>query len=153
LEHPPEGGPMKFTAEKIKEQLMSKLDRIGKSVDMIDYLGGDNALVNVKLSKLLKVPYVGCASHRLNLAVRLIADVDKDNLRLINKVTDLMKSLKSIKNISLLKRTNSPRPAIRNATRWSSTYVMLQKFLQIVPSLSAQNNYDDAVLQLLLNRG
>jgi hypothetical protein len=60
-----------------------------------------------------------------------------------------MKALKTIKNIPLLKQSKSPRPAIRNQTRWSSTFTMLKKFLQILPALSVNNNYPEDVLQLI----
>jgi hypothetical protein len=42
-------------------------------------LVGDNCAVNKRLARLMKVPLVGCASHRLNLAVKLmIAEFDSD---------------------------------------------------------------------------
>jgi hypothetical protein len=41
---------------------------------MVDYIGGDNASVNKKLASDMNIPFVGCASHRLNLAVKLMTD-------------------------------------------------------------------------------
>ncbi|KAE9011801.1 hypothetical protein PF005_g10813 [Phytophthora fragariae] len=40
----------------------------GKTVDQIIFLVSDNYPLNKKLARLLDVPLVECASHRLNLA-------------------------------------------------------------------------------------
>ncbi|EGZ12619.1 hypothetical protein PHYSODRAFT_337039 [Phytophthora sojae] len=42
----------------------------GKSISGCLFLVGDNCGVNKRLANLLGVPLIGCASHRLNLAVR-----------------------------------------------------------------------------------
>ncbi|KAG3093117.1 hypothetical protein PC121_g3350 [Phytophthora cactorum] len=42
----------------------------GKTIQGVKFLVGDNCAVNKRLAKLMKIPLVGCASHRLNLAVR-----------------------------------------------------------------------------------
>lgn len=41
----------------------------GKDMDDCLFIVGDNCSVNKRLAGLLKVPLVGCVSHRLNLAV------------------------------------------------------------------------------------
>ncbi|ETL36846.1 hypothetical protein F441_11590, partial [Phytophthora nicotianae CJ01A1] len=42
----------------------------GKTINGCKFLVGDNCAVNKRLANLMNVPLVGCASHRLNLAVR-----------------------------------------------------------------------------------
>jgi hypothetical protein len=119
-----------FAAEDIYRTLTHRLEIFGKTCQNIDYLGGDNCSVNKKLSRLLDVPFVGCASHRLNLAVKNYLD-QPTIAPIINKVNSLMKSLLSLKNSMILMKETPLRPEIRNQTRWSSVYSMLQKYLKI----------------------
>jgi hypothetical protein len=45
-----------------------------KSLDDVLFLVGDNCSTNLALAELCGIPLVGCASHRLNLAVQPYAD-------------------------------------------------------------------------------
>ena len=59
----------------------------------------------------------------------------KNTNTLDNKVNELMKDLKKLKNASILrsiKDTNGLMPVTRNVTRWSSTWEMLVRFLILV---------------------
>lgn len=63
-----------FAAEDIQRTLEYRLQRHDKSIANIDYLGGDNCNANKKLARPLDVPFIGYASHRLNLAVKNLLD-------------------------------------------------------------------------------
>ena len=71
-----------FTAEDIGDYVFDVLARYNKGFDAIEFIVGDNASVNrllanrimewLKTNKNISraVPLVGCASHKLNLAVQ-----------------------------------------------------------------------------------
>ncbi|GMF62897.1 unnamed protein product [Phytophthora fragariaefolia] len=88
----------------------------------IVYIMGDNCSVNCAVADQLKVPMVGCARHRLNLAVNLLlADDD-----------DLLEKL---------------RPVLRQDTRWSSTYAMVEMYFELKEYL---DNDDDDELTVFM---
>lgn len=59
-----------FTAETHIAFIIDVLESYGKGLSSLLYLVGDNAPVNTCLSHLLEVPFIGCASHRFNLACK-----------------------------------------------------------------------------------
>ncbi|KAE8908969.1 hypothetical protein PF010_g7444 [Phytophthora fragariae] len=62
--------------------------------------GGDNCAVNNRLAHLLAVPLVGCASHRLNLAVRgFLVPYDEA----FEQVQQLMRKLRTLKQAAKLR--------------------------------------------------
>jgi hypothetical protein len=89
---------------------------------------GDNAPVNKSLADLLGVPFIGCASHRFNLACRHYLDPFETS---ITKINDLMKTLCNIKQAGKLRKKTNLEPVKRNVTRWSSTYEMVKRFFEI----------------------
>ena len=93
-----------------------------RSVDSVQCLIGDNCSTNKLLANLMQVPLVGCASHRLNLAVKKIYE---DNIELIEKVDVIMANLNNLKNRIILVKQAALHPKTANLTRWSSTYNML----------------------------
>ncbi|GMF19279.1 unnamed protein product [Phytophthora lilii] len=56
-------------------------------IEDVIYLVGDKCAVNTKLANLLAIPLVGCASHRLNLAVQKFMS---EYNGLLDKIQDLM---------------------------------------------------------------
>ena len=61
-----------MTAENHLDLFISMLELYGKSVENVLFIVGDNASVNMSLAEKMGVPFIGCASHRLNLAVNQI---------------------------------------------------------------------------------
>jgi hypothetical protein len=99
------------------------------------FLVGDNAPVNKSLADLIGVQFIGCASHRFNLACKRFLQPYENELA---KINDLMKTLSHIKQAGLcltyigkLRRETDLEPIRRNVTRWSSTHEMLKRFFQI----------------------
>lgn len=101
------------------------LELFGKSLDNLSFIVADNASVNKSLSDLLNVPFIGCASHRFNLAVNQHLEQYESVIEVVHK---LMIKLKTIKQAGKLRRSTPLEPIIRNKTRWSSTYEMLKRF-------------------------
>ena len=52
----------------------------------------------------------------------------KEHEELLKKVHDLMKKLSSLKKGEALRQKTELRPIQRNATRWSSSFMMLKDF-------------------------
>ncbi|KAG3116749.1 hypothetical protein PI124_g4727 [Phytophthora idaei] len=73
---------------------------------------------------MLGVPLVGCASHRFNLATKNVLAEHKD---LVGAVSTLMVALRTIKKRAELRRHTSLTLLRANATRWSSTFMMLER--------------------------
>lgn len=114
-----------FGAESHKAFLGDLLELFGKSLDNLSFIVADNASVNKSLSDLLNVPFIGCASHRFNLAVNQHLEQYESVIEVVHK---LMIKLKTIKQAGKLRRSTPLEPIIRNKTRWSSTYEMLKRF-------------------------
>jgi len=130
---PPEDGvAVQFRATDIRHLIDYQLQLYSKSTNSIDYIGGDNAPVNIKVAELLNKPFVGCASHRLNLAVVHTFYTERHQF-LIQKVSNVMSHLKnSLKSASVLRGYTTLLPEVRNQTRWSSTHNMLKKYQKMV---------------------
>ena len=65
----------------------------GKTISNVAFLIGDNCNVNRKLDRLIGVPLVGCASHRLNLVVRLLTDEYEAELSTVQKLMIKLRTL------------------------------------------------------------
>lgn len=70
------------------------LQFFGPCLDDVRVLVGDNCAVNKRLSNLMGVPLVGCASHRLKLVVREYLGPHEDALA---EVQVLMRKLRTLK--------------------------------------------------------
>ncbi|ETO77137.1 hypothetical protein F444_07620, partial [Phytophthora nicotianae P1976] len=76
-----------YTASSNFKILDVILSYYGRSKASIAYIVGDNCSVNGAVADQLQVPMVGCASHRLNLAVNLLLAGDD---KLLDKIQKLM---------------------------------------------------------------
>ena len=133
-----------FTADDIGDYIFDALASYGHDFSSVEFLTGDNAYVNgalctkiegwIYLNKGIRrsVPLVGCASHKLNLAVQSLCSENPIWSAAILRVHTLMVSLKSLKNRVKLAVVTSLNPQLRNDTRWRSTYLMLKKYLKLV---------------------
>ena len=89
------------------------------------FITGDNCTTSLKVAKLINVPIIGCASHRFNLAVLKHLEPCSD---ILEKISNLMKKAITLKRKGYLRQMTDPCRLIRNATRWSSTYMMFSRF-------------------------
>ena len=143
-----------FTAEDIGDYIFDVLQFYGLDFEAIEFMSGDNAYVNQSLCTKIEdwlrrekqinrtVPLVGCASHRLNLAVQLMYSENENPayFRMVDKVQALMVDLKTLKNKVKVAMHTSLCPQLRNDTRWGSTYAMLVKCLKLS---EATNHFRD----------
>ncbi|KAE9222005.1 hypothetical protein PF002_g15411 [Phytophthora fragariae] len=92
----------------------------------------DHASVNVAIAKKTCIPMIGCASHRMNLAMQALMEAYED---LLEKVKRLMAKLNTIKNRHHLREADALMPVFRNLTRWSSTFAMIDRYFAIYAKL------------------
>ena len=123
-------------AQQHTDYLASMLDYYHRGIDSVSFLVGDNCSVIRKMARDLQIPLIGCASHRLNLAVKMLIETKYNTV--VEKVHTLMVSLKSLNNAVALRRLawqKRLQPKLRNVTRWSSTYAMLKRYMELKPLL------------------
>jgi hypothetical protein len=125
-----------YDAQTHKAFIIDVLAQYGKSLSNVWFLVGDNAPVNTRLSDLMAVSFIGCASHRFNLACKRFLQPFEENLQRINS---LMVYLRNIKQAGKLREKTDLEPVKRNVTRWSSTLAMLKRFFQLKPFLDERD--------------
>ncbi|KAG7361649.1 hypothetical protein IV203_036750 [Nitzschia inconspicua] len=124
----PMGDGDNLTAQEHHAFITDILGVYRKSWENVICLIGENCSTNKATATAASLPLVGCASHRLNLAVK---DILKDYSSLTTCVYRLMKKLKNIIPAAKLRKLTPLRAKCSNATRWSSTYEMLLRYKQL----------------------
>jgi hypothetical protein len=71
--------------------------------------------------------------------------------RVLDKINELSKKLRSIKGKAFLKRIKVNNAKIRNVTRWSSVYLMVERYLNIFEAINKSDNVPEDILSLLLS--
>jgi hypothetical protein len=131
-----------LSAQEHIDYLMSQLGLYERKTSDVIFLVGDNCAVNCKISNDLKIPLLGCNSHRLNLAVQRFLglshnDGDAADQRtieqvqrrfLLDKLSALMSKLKTIKGKAKLAKYTDFVALKANATRWNGNYRMVKRF-------------------------
>lgn len=135
-----------FTASDHVEFIEYVLSVYNKNLENVVAITGDNAEVNKSIANLCKMPLIGCASHKFNLAVS--AYLNNQEV-LLDKINMLMGKLKSLKLAGRLREKTPLQPLQRNKTRWSSTYDMIERYIQLKPILDTFQN-DPKILDYLL---
>lgn len=100
----------------------------GKSWDNVAALVGDNCSTNRCFTRRVGPLFVGCYSHRYNLAMK---DVISLSLPEVGHVRELMRKLSYQIPAARLRRLTHLKAKIDNDTRWSSTYEMLKRYIDI----------------------
>ena len=103
-----------LSANSYQELLNATMILYGKSLANIQFLVGDNCSVNRCLADYFDnsgVPLIGCASHLIHLAVSRIFDRHSE---LIAKISEICRSLKTIKGSSYLRDSGCEVIAIKN---------------------------------------
>jgi len=104
----------------------------GLGVDDIAFLTADNCATNGAIARKMGLPLVGCYSHKFNLAMQNFLLNHEHSLDNVNAI---MKVLKRLGPAYQLKAYTELRAVLRNVTRWSSTFMMLDRFFKILPGL------------------
>ncbi|KAG2763613.1 hypothetical protein Pcac1_g24706 [Phytophthora cactorum] len=110
------------------EHIESALSVYGKGFGMVRFFIGGNCSTNQYIATKLGVPRIGCSSHRFNLADNRFLE---NNHNQIDLIQTLMIQLRQPNNAAALARVTKLKPIKSNATRWSSTFTMLESYVKI----------------------
>ena len=126
------------------EWIEATLALYGKDRDSLLFFMSDNTNAMPLTAQLLMCPFLGCAAHRLALFVKLYLDVDpadsEDNpVHVVNKVKRLMKKLRTANKSGALQMETHLKPLLSNATRWSSTFCMVERYLMILDCIDCND--------------
>jgi hypothetical protein len=142
-ENPVDAENFGFTAEDIGDYFADILSSFNCSFEAIEFICGDNASVNGRLATLIQdwllrekqitrtLPLVGCASHRLNLAVQSLYAEGTAYYHAVEKVHTLMVELGTLKNRYKLAAKTQLCPVKRNDTRWGSQFSELKRYVEL----------------------
>ena len=122
-------------------------EQLASMEEIVEFVTGDNCATNKSMCRRADIPFIGCKSHLLNLDVQNFigseaktgrkrkADEDASSKRqLITKVDKVMGKTLTIKNAAILRQAGCNEKACRkNDARWSSVFVLLEKFLRLYP--------------------
>ena len=106
----------------------SVLGIYGKTTANVTFLVCDNEETNKSIARRLCLPMIGCASHRLNLALKLVLE---DYASEVNTINQLMKKLMTLRNSAKLREKTNLRPIMKCDLRWSSVHSMISRYLEL----------------------
>jgi hypothetical protein len=126
------------TAQNHIDFIKKTLEKYNRTPDCVDFMVGDNTNLNPCIARNLcgdrSIPFIGCYSHKLNLALKTFqADIEP----VLRKVEEVMILLRTNNMFGILKtvceeeQVKLKRPVLRNVTRWSSTYTMITRYLEL----------------------
>ena len=137
-----------FSASTHRDYIESSLQLYSKSLESLLFLTGDNCSTNKAVADLIGVLLVGCASHRLNMACKKAYEQAEDNLK---KISSLMSKLSSLKNAGLRRQLTSVYPVKQNATRWISTFHMVECYRKLKDLMPSMYDFDRTILDCSLS--
>lgn len=143
------------TALDHQEFIINALERCGRSQDSVLFICADHATVNKKLACDLEVPMIGCAAHRLNLAMNRqlclgVADNKVGHLSnkemlvrcLLQKADAVMALMMHSKNIHALGQLTHLKPIRPNNTRWNGALFMGRRYVKLDEHFMALSRHD-----------
>ena len=135
--------PMNETADQTaaahKQYIKDMLEYYDRTLADVEFLSGDNCNTNGATAALVGCPLVGCAAHRLNLAIKTYFEQGALQLP-VEKVEALMTKLSTTKMTALLRHNAASNCRVakkRQVTRWQGTTSMIKRYLQLAPHFSA----------------
>jgi len=133
------------------------LATFGKSLSNLKSLVGDNTALNPAIARELNIPFIGCYSHRLNLAMSAIFKYHSD---IFDEIEEIMAKLRAGNNTGILhsvqrernKKTLNPCQSTTGKPRWSAKFELVKKYLQLHDDLSDDRLIVAGVLRLDLQK-
>jgi hypothetical protein len=126
-----------MTAQDHVLHLWQVLHSYGKSDENVVCLVDNNCNVNQQMAHILRVPLIGCGSHKLNLAIKKWISNQPQFGIIIQKVAGVMKKASTLKVSAELRKLTTLHVVRENDSRWSSTFEMVAQFFRIQAELSA----------------
>lgn len=127
------------------------LNLFNKSWDNVVCIIADNCNLNKSIATAKELPFLGCASHRFNLAM---TDILRNHEELLDRVNNLMCKLRTPIMAARLMKLTVKRAKTRNYTRWSSAFEMLKRYQELrefLPNMD-ESEIDDIALTNAENR-
>ena len=136
----PMGNESSQSGDTFIEYLEDTLQIYGKNAENVAFLVSDNTELNPSIARKLEIPFVGCMSHRLALAIAEHLETLQFE-PLLKRIHQLMVKLDSSKMRALMRLQKCDlAPVQRNSTRWSSTFNMLERYFRV--------EFEPAVVQI-----
>jgi hypothetical protein len=128
-----------------------------KDISNLSYMISDNCSTMTSLANYLNVPFIGCASHKLNIAIRRYlgihfpinstsannrTDKQKERCSLVKIVHEMSVDLRTTLKLASLRQTMGNLfviPLIYQETRWLSIAAMFERFVLIYPHVIASD--------------
>lgn len=125
-----------FKADDYIDHFTDVLETVGRSRQNVTFLVSDNCATNQSIGTKMDIPLIGCAAHRLNLAVNDIYETE-EYAPLIAKVQELMKVCRTLKCAGKLRANGAGIRAYQrnNFTRWGAVHNMLVRYVKLIPFL------------------
>ena len=111
--------------------IQETLNIYGKTLENVCCFVGDNCETNQSVSRKTGIALIGCYSHKLNLAVKKHLENSEEKVA-VHAVHNLMVELRTLKNAARLRKLGLNLATLDNDTRWSSTYEMIKRYLEII---------------------
>jgi len=124
------------------EFIIESLSVYEKSIDNVLCFIGDNCATNQCIARLTGKPLVGCASHKLNLAIECWTLEQSELEDAIKKLRELMTQLRTVKNSAKLRELTQLGAILPNVTRWNGKYEMIIRFFKIEKCLQSIESLD-----------
>jgi hypothetical protein len=137
----------RFTAQIQADFLVDVTENINRTKEDILFLVADNTNTNPATADILRCPFIGCASHRFNLAVQKYLEQHQN---VITNIHRIMALLSNLKKAGKLRQFTELEPVTMNATRWSSKYAMIERYFRLEEYIKLMN---DVELDILLPSG
>lgn len=123
------------------------LNLFGKNWNNVIAIIADNCAVNKAIARKVKCEFVGCSSHRFNLAIK---DVVLKSMPLVERVRSIMGKLQHPIRRAKLREHTDLAPIKSCDTRWSSVSQMLNRYMKMKDHLEASDI--DEIQELILER-
>lgn len=108
------------------------LHEFGKALEDFASLVSDNCSTYRLIGNITDILLIGCASHRFPIALK---DLHSEKKPIIEQVHTLMANLRPRLISARLQQRTFYKKKIRNVTRWTSTFEMLQQYLFVYVSI------------------
>lgn len=133
----------RFTAQTQADFLVDVVENVNRTKKDILFLVADNTNTNPATADLLDVRFIGCASHRFNLAVQKYLEQHENVITNINRIMGLLSNLKKA---GKLRQFTDLEPVIMNATRWSSKHDMIERYFRLEEYIKEMDDNDLDIL-------
>jgi hypothetical protein len=119
-------------ADSMKDYIEEIMQPFNKTFNDVNFLVGTDLPANKGLADLVCQPFIGCSSHRFNLACQKYLEPQQT---LLKKVNNLMITLNWKWNARKLSEVTDQEPVVCHTSHWSSKFEMLTALMELMPHI------------------